>query len=56
MPSDTNQPQNVNRPERDRPHMDQIKSPAAGEQPPRQEAEIGEKGEHDHQEETRHTP
>ena len=56
MPSDTNQPQNVNRPERDRPNMDRIESPAADEQPPRQEVEVGEKGEHDEQAQTRHTP
>ena len=56
MPSDPNQPQNVNRPERDRPNMDRIESRAADEQPPRQEVEVGEKGEHDEQEQTRHTP
>ena len=56
MPSDTNQPETTDRLETDRPRMDKIKSPAADEQPPDQQAEVGAKGEHDHQEETRHTP
>jgi hypothetical protein len=56
MPSDTNQPETTDRAETTRPRMDKIKSPAADEQPPDQQAEVGAKGEHDHQEETRHTP
>jgi hypothetical protein len=57
MPNETNQSDNVvARPDRDRPHMDRIKSPAANEEPPRQQTEVGAKGEHDDQEETRHTP
>jgi len=58
MSNETDQSENVvARPaDRDRPHMDRIKSPAANEEPPRQQTEVGAKGEHDHQEETRHTP
>ena len=57
LPNETNQSDNVvDRPDRDRPHMGQIKSPAADEEPPRQQTEVGAKGEHDDQEETRHTP
>ena len=43
MPSDTNQPETTDRAETTRPRMDKIKSPAADEQPPVQQAEVGAK-------------
>lgn len=56
MTNETDQSENVvARPDRDRPHMDRIESPATNEEPPRQQTEVGAKGEHDGQGETRHT-
>lgn len=56
MTNETDQSENVvARPDRDRPHMDRIESPATNEEPPRQQTEVGAKGEHDDQGETRHT-